>query len=155
MSAEQFELLGIHIGDGCLSKTNKYKEYALLGDITEEREYYESHIIPMFNKVVMKPLLNKKVVGKSYPSMGVFGFLIFNSKIFEHYINLGIKSGPKTSMKLPKLITNAKPDLQRAFLRGLFDTDGSIYFDKNYSAKHNEHRRPRIKWATTSKILKN
>jgi len=152
---KQFELLGIYIGDGCLSKTKKYKEFAVLGDITEEKEYYETHVIPMFNEIIMKPILNKNVVGKSYPSMGVFGFLIFNDKIFEYFTNLGFKSGPKTNMKLPKLITEAKPELQKAFLRGLFDTDGSIYFEKNYSAKHNEHRKPKIKLATTSKTLKN
>ena len=149
-----FELMGISVGDGCLSITKRYKEYAVLGDMTEEKEYYESHVVPLFNEIVMMPLLNKKIVGKTYPTMGVFGFLVFNPKIFNFFTNLGFKTGPKTNMKLSDIVTKAKPHLQRAFLRGLFDTDGSIFFEKNYSAKHEKHNRPKIKLGTTSKIMK-
>ncbi len=153
-SDKQFELMGMHVGDGCISINNRYSEYALLGDIREEREYYESYIIPLFNDAVMMPILNRKVSGKGYPTMGVFGFIVFNSKICKYFMDLGLKPGPKTNIKLPRLVTKAKPELQKAFLRGLFDTDGSIYFEKNYSAKSDKHIRPKIKLGTTSKTLK-
>ncbi len=152
---KKFELLGMCVGDGCISVNDRYSEYALLGDMKEEREYYESHVIPLFNDLIMMPILNRKIVGKLYPKMGVFGFIVFNSKICEYFMSTGLKSGPKTKIKLPKYITRAKPELLKAFLRGLFDTDGSIYFEKNYSAKSDKHIRPKIKLGTTSETLKN
>ena len=33
------ELIGIHIGDGCISKNNRYSEYYLGGDLKEEKKY--------------------------------------------------------------------------------------------------------------------
>ena len=38
-------------------------------------------------------------------------------------------------------------------IRGLFDTDGSLYFEKNRSAKKPENKVPNIKIGTTSKGL--
>ena len=32
------ELLGIHVGDGCISENKRYSEYYLGGDLIEERE---------------------------------------------------------------------------------------------------------------------
>jgi len=154
-SPDLFELMGMYVGDGCISVNDRYKEFALSGDITEEREYYENHVIPLFNKTIMQPLLDKKVTGKAYPSVGVFGFMIFNRKLVEYLVELGLKPGPKTNIKLPELIMKAKPALQARFLRGLFDTDGSIYFDKNYSAKCRIHCIPKIKLAMVSETLKN
>lgn len=153
-SEEHFELIGMYVGDGCISLNDRYSEYALLGDIREEIEYYKSHVIPLFNRTIMMPILNKKVTGKPYSCMGVFGFHVFNPKIVNFFINLGFKPGPKTNIKLPEVITKAKPNLKKAFLRGLFDTDGSIYFERNYSAKSIIHKRPKIKIGTTSIFLK-
>jgi len=152
---KKFELMGIHVGDGCISVNNRYAEYALLGDMREEKEYHETHVIPLFNEIITIPLLNKKVVGKSYPSNGVFGFHIFEPKIVEYFTKLGFKAGPKTNIELPKIITAAKKEHQKAFLRGLFDTDGTVYFEKNYSKNTIKHERPKIKIATTSETLKN
>ncbi len=152
---KQFELMGMHAGDGCISINEKYSEYALLGDMREEREYHESYVIPLFNKLVCIPILGKKIRGKEYPSNGVFGFHIFNPKITQYFIDFGFKKGPKTNLVLPEIITNSKPENKKAFLRGLFDTDGSISFEKNYTARKKLHNRPKIKIATTSKKFKN
>ena len=50
------ELLGIHIGDGCISVNDRYSMYYLGGDLKEEKEYHDNWVGPLFNKKVMNPL---------------------------------------------------------------------------------------------------
>ena len=152
---KEFELFGIIVGDGCISINERYEELAILGDIIEEKEYYESHVIPLFNKTISLPLLNKEIHGKAYSSTGVFGFMVFNSKVAQHFLKFGFKSGPKPDIVLPEIIIKAKPENQKSFLKGLFDTDGSIYFEKNYSMRHSKHTKPKIKLGTSSEKMKN
>jgi len=138
------ELMGIHIGDGCISVTKRYSEYYLGGDIKEEKEYHDKWVAPLFDKKIMMPLYNKKVLYKEHPKVGIYGFHIFDKKIVEFFNKMGIKSGPKINTKIPRKIMKNK-ELSKRFLRGLFDTDGTIYFSKNYSAKKPINNKPRIK----------
>ena len=41
MDCDLAEIIGIHIGDGCISKNNRYCKYYLGGDLKEEREYHD------------------------------------------------------------------------------------------------------------------
>lgn len=151
ITKELAELIGIHIGDGCLSDNGRYKEYALLGDIDEEREYYDNHVVPLFNKIISKPLLGKEIKSKCYPSNGVYGFKIFNDNIFNFYKSLGITVGSKINTKIPKIFLSER--LLKSVLRGIFDTDGTLYFEKNRSAKVPANKVPNIKIGSTSKPL--
>lgn len=146
------ELIGIHIGDGCISKNKRYSEYYLGGDLVEEKEYHDKFVGPLFNKKIMNPLLGKNVQYKEHPKIGIYGFHIFNDKIVNYFEKLGVPIGSKINVKVPKQIMNNK-ELSKRFLRGLFDTDGNIYFDKNRSAKNQENNRPVIKLGTVSKGL--
>jgi intein/homing endonuclease len=148
------EILGMHCGDGCISITPRYKEYALCGDITEEKEYYKKRVVPLFNEIIALPLLKNKIKAKKYPKMGVYGFLLFKKEIVEYFIKLGLSAGSKTNQGIPKIVKDSNIKCKKAFLRGLFDTDGSIYFQKNYSIKISKHKRPIIKIGTTSRKLK-
>ena len=151
ITEELAELIGIHIGDGCLSDNGRYKECALLGDMNEEEEYYKNHIMPLFNRIVAKPLINRELQLKKYPSMGVCGFLCFDKRIFNYYKSLGITVGSKLNTKIPKKFLTRK--LVKHTLRGIFDTDGCIYFDKNRTAKNPINKVPIIRIASTSKQL--
>jgi|TARA_B100001971_G_C18244060_1_gene572953 intein/homing endonuclease len=146
------ELIGIHIGDGCISVNSRYSEYYLGGDLNEEKEYHDNWVGPLFNKKIMNPLFGKDVIYKEHPKVGVYGFYIFNKELVDFFKKLGIVSGSKINMGIPKKILLDKYLLKR-FLRGLFDTDGSIYFDKNHSAKVPINNYPRIKLDTVSKVL--
>jgi intein/homing endonuclease len=146
------ELFGIHIGDGCISVNSRYSEYYLGGDITEERDYHDNWVAPLFNKKIMIPLYNKNVNYKAHPKVGIYGFHIFDKRIVEFFNCYGIKSGSKINVGIPSLILN-NPNLLKRFLRGLFDTDGTLYFDKNYSAKNPVNNHPIIKLGTVSKTL--
>ncbi len=146
------EILGIHIGDGCISITNSYKEYYLGGDITQERDYHLNWVSELYNKNIMIPLYNKKVEYKNRPKVGIIGFHVFDGKIVNFFLNLGVESGSKINVEVPKLIMEKK-SIYKRFLRGLFDTDGCIYFDKNRSSKNPINNQPTIKLSSVSSKL--
>jgi len=148
------ELIGIHTGDGCISKNKRYSEYYLGGDIKEEKEYHNKWVSLLFNKKIMIPLFNKKVKYKEYPKTGIYGFYIFNKDLVNFFRKLGINHGSKINIEIPKQILKNK-NLSKRFLRGLFDTDGSIYFDRNKSSKNQLNNRPNIKLGTVSLKLAN
>jgi hypothetical protein len=146
------EIIGMHIGDGCISVNKRYSEYYLGGDLIEEREYHDKWVTPLFNKKIMIPLYNKKVNYKEHPKVGIYGFHIFDKKIVELFKSFGITSGSKINIRIPLKIRKNK-GLYKRFLRGLFDTDGTIYFNKNTSKKKPINNQPVIKLGTVSKEL--
>lgn len=148
------ELLGAHIGDGCISENERYSEYYLGGDITEEKDYHDNWIGPLFNAKIMRPLFNKDVVYKSHQKVGIYGFHIFNKNLVNFFKDFGICSGSKINVGIPSEILKDK-SLTTRFLRGLFDTDGNLFFDKNRSAKSPKNDRPMIKIGTVSIKLAN
>lgn len=148
------ELIGIHIGDGCISVNRRYQEYYLGGDLKEEKDYHDKWVSELFNKKVMLPLCNKRVRYKSYPKLGIYGFYIFDKRVVDFFRSLGIKAGSKINVSIPKKI-RGDSSLSKRFLRGLFDTDGNIYFDKNRSAKIKMNNQPTIKLGTVSNKLIN
>jgi len=152
IDGDMAELLGIHIGDGCISRNPRYSEYYLGGDITEEKEYHDKWVSVLFNRKVMIPLYGKNIRYKEHPKVGIYGFHIFDDKIVNFFNKLGIKSGTKINIEIPKQIME-RTQLSKRFLRGLFDTDGTIYFDKNRTAKNPINNVPVIKLGTVSKIL--
>ncbi|MBU3906639.1 MAG: hypothetical protein KKA64_00115 [Nanoarchaeota archaeon] len=146
------EIIGIHIGDGCISQNKRYSEYYLGGDLTEEKEYHNQWVGPLFNKKIMIPLFGKKVNYKEHPKVGIYGFYIFDKKLTKFFEQFGIFPGHKIDIRIPKLILNNKK-LSLRFLRGLFDTDGCLYFDRNRSCKNPINNVPTIKLGTVSKGL--
>jgi len=132
------ELLGIFIGDGHLSDhqasvcTNSKtdKEHATL-----TAEFIESLFrIP----VSLRELKNENTVIVVASSVSVVKFL--NKQ--------GMPQGNKiqNNLAVPRWIMR-KSSYQKAFLRGLFDTDGCIYLDKH---KINKKRYNHLGWAITS-----
>ena len=146
------ELFGIHIGDGCISENNRYSEYYLGGDLIEEREYHDNWVGPLFNKKIMNPLFGKNVNYKEHPKIGIYGFHIFDKKLVDFFRDFDICIGSKINVGIPRIILNDKKLLKR-FIRGLFDTDGTIYFEKSYTSKHLKNNHPIIKLGTVSKNL--
>ncbi len=141
------EALGIHVGDGCISITERYCEYALLGDRLEEREYYDSHVSPIFSKILKRP-----IVCKEYISNGTYGFHIFNKKVVDFFLGFGLPAGSKLNIDIPNFVKKDQ-GLLKLFLRGLFDTDGNLYFDKHRQVKNPLNNVPQIKLDSTSKHL--
>jgi intein/homing endonuclease len=78
-------------------------------------------------------------------STGVVGFQIWSDALVQFKHNsLGLILGKKKDITIPKLIPQYK-ELQIAFLRGFFDTDGCLYMYKLYGKLY-----PRVEMATIS-----
>jgi len=153
------EFLGWYAGDGCLSVNSRYSEFALTGDIDEEYIFYENIICPTVNGLFGK-YLKKPIRLKRYISSRVCGFYTFD-KNFINFLkkNYGLKAGKKIDIKIPASVRTKEEKIP--FIRGLFDTDGSIFFcrsnfiPKKQSFFNKFHYKPKIKVATISYNLIN
>lgn len=154
-NANTAELVGLSFGDGGLTyrkNTNRVK-FQLKGDMREEKENYINHIAPLFNKEVMIPLFRRKVGFVFSIKKNCYGISVESVKIEKPLNYLGIPSGVKKELFIPKWILSNKEYMYR-FLRGYFDTDGSISCQRNYSIKNNKHHTQiRISFASISKNL--
>ena len=117
------EEIGIHLGDGFLS--DKKYEYRLKGG-KDEAEYYDIFINNLYKK-----LYNLDVRIKEYES--TYGFEVYSRAIWQFKVEcLGISPGRKDSIKLPKILKINDKNILTAFIRGIFDTDGSVSFSNRY-----------------------
>jgi len=154
-NANTTELVGLSFGDGGLTFRNNSKrvKFQLRGDLREEKENYEKHIAPLFNKEVMLPLFGRKVGFVFNKRMNFYGISVESVKIEKPLNYLGIPSGVKKELFIPEWIKNNK-NYSKLFLRGYFDTDGSVSCQRNYSIKNNKyHTQIRIYLVSTSKNL--
>lgn len=124
ITPELAEEIGMHYGDGFLSE--KRYDYRLKGNPKDEKEYYLNYIKPLFAK-----LYNVNInLKESYQS---FGFELYSKAIWEFKTKvIGIKPGQKYNIAFPEILKVNNVKILGAFLRGLFDTDGSLSFKTRY-----------------------
>lgn len=124
LTPELAEEIGMQFGDGFLSK--KRYDYRLKGNPNDEKEYYQNYIKHLFKK-----LFNVEVnLKESYNS---YGFELRSKAIWEFKTKvLGIKPGKKYNIRLPEILKIKNVEIVTAFIRGLFDTDGSLNFKTRY-----------------------
>ncbi len=121
------EFYGIMLGDGNLNKTKGYKigtyMIRIVGDSRKDRDYLINFVKPLIESLFSI----KTKIGKFKNENAMF--------VEAHSINLvkfleskGFKPGNKIKNKLeiPDWIRQ-NPSFLRSCLRGLYDTDGSIY----------------------------
>ncbi len=123
LTPELAEEIGLHCGDGFLS--SKRYEYRLKGN-KNEKEYYD-----LFIKNLYKKLFNVDIKLKEYETTYGFEFHSKSFWTFKHEI-LGLPSGKKDDMDFPNVIKVNDLQILTSFIRGLFDTDGSVSFVKKY-----------------------
>jgi len=151
ITSELAEIAGAFAANGCLQK-----DYLCMwGNITEDREYYDTVLVPLFESC-----FNVKLKPHEKKSNSVYGFYLCNKnvvKIFNEF--LGFPVGSKTyTVRVPKIILNSNSrEIQASFVRGYADGDGCLNFHKRYgkykefSRKHNVY--PRIILISVSKDL--
>lgn len=125
LTEELAEETGIHLGDGFLS--DKKNDFRVKGHRIDEKEYYDKHI-----KALYKKIYNLKVKIKDYGDS--YGFELYSQaiKIFKTN-SLKIQPGKKDKITVPTIIKkHPNPKIIAAFLRGIFDTDGSMHFKTKY-----------------------
>lgn len=154
MTPELAEICGIHAGDGYLRKRQINKTELDISGALEEKEYYDNHVIPLFNK-----FFNLRLKGRFF-SRGTYGFVIWNIKVGPLIHELGFPYGEKSSIvNIPNIILESRNKLfYSRFLRGLFDTDGCLIFQKKYGKNYCLFKRrynhyPIIILSTVSKRL--
>ena len=128
MSPLLAEEIGMHYGDGFLS-ARKY-DYRLKGNPNDEKEYYLNYIKPLF-----KSLYNIKINPKDFEAS--FGFELYSKAFWEFKTKvLKIRPGNKRNIRFPEALKVKDEKILAAFIRGLFDTDGSVSFISKYGYKN-------------------
>lgn len=120
------EFYGIMLGDGNSHRTKAYKKgtymIRIVGDTVKDREYLTNYVKPMIEKLFK---INVRV-GK-FKSNAMF--IEAHSKNLIDFLEIkGFKPGDKirNQLGIPEWIKNNKKFL-KVCLRGLYDTDGSVY----------------------------
>jgi intein/homing endonuclease len=129
ITEELAELVGIMYGDGCMTNKHNYTyRISIFCNKKKDREhaFYIKKIFVNNFDIIPKETINDK---KSDLTLYVL------SKSLTIYFNkiLQIPYSPKILTNIPSYIKEHQPYL-KAFLRGLFDTDGCVTYqrDKGY-----------------------
>lgn len=139
LNSKKCELIGLHTGDGTLYQTNRAKVWEIRGS-TEEKDFYGNYI-PKLLYQIFKIRLEPK-----YRAGGTYGIQTCNKEIINFLISVNFPVGSKArTVKVPDFIFKTNKKNQLSFLRGLFDTDGCLSFDKGH---------PRIDFCFASKDLR-
>ena len=152
-SEELAEFAGLAFGDGSLTYrkgTNKLR-FQLRGDAKSDREHYLTFVIPLCNKL-LNPILGRNVALVEDRKKNSFGVSIESAKIKAFFDFVGVPIGVKRELYTPGWIKE-KREYSKAFVRGLFDTDGTISYLKNNTAKTNLHIVDYVSIVSTSKNL--
>jgi len=119
LTEELAEEIGIHLGDGTLPDKKYY--FSVRGGY-EEEGYYTDFVLLLYKKIYNISLPLKK-------RSSACGFEI-NSKALYNFKSktLGLVTGKKTyRIEVPREIIEADNEkIMKAFIRGVFDTDGSF-----------------------------
>ncbi len=152
ISPEFAELLGAFAGDGWISKGNTGISLFISGNPKDEQEYY-NRIKELFASV-----FGINVNPRAFPYWGTFGILVCNRSVIQDFIDAGMPVGNKSAIvKVPEKIINNKR-LHIHFVRGFFDTDGCIYFQKSYNKNASKwqkscRHKPAVQLCSVSKEL--
>jgi intein/homing endonuclease len=115
------ELIGATLGDGNVyDKRPSYVEYC--GNPISDRYYFEHVLLPIVSKEISyRPRLFVRDLG--------LRFRVNNASFVQWLKQVGIPAGEAKGMaKIPELIS-ADRRLMICCVRGIHDTDGSVYFD--------------------------
>ena len=150
MNNDLWELFGVFLGDGCISKTfSKYENRwlylsILTGHMKDDLDYYDSRILPILK------LFNCKAGYQFRPEYNVITIRINNKKIFTFLKNLGMPVGKKKDkLRISKEIFFSSKETKAAVLRGLLDTDGHMF-----ARKDEGYRYPYIKITSASRLFR-
>jgi len=120
------ELWGIAIGDGWIGRGSGLTLF-ISGDPIEDKNYYDKHI-----KLLFKNVFNYTINPIPFAYWDTYGIAIGKKEIIKEFIKNNFPIGKKKLIKIP-IKFKSKRRLSISLLRGIFDTDGTIYFQKNYN----------------------
>jgi intein/homing endonuclease len=138
------ELIGMHIGDGTLYRTNRGMVWELRGSL-DEKEYYDNNVVSLLMSIFLGDYRAKfRSGGKN----GCYGVQTSRKELTSFLLRYDFKPGTKTyTVRIPDYVKYASKKIKFSFLRGIFDTDGCLRFDKNHT-KRNYY--PKIEFSSAS-----
>lgn len=149
LSPEICEVVGAFIGDGCFNcYKNKLYQVEFAGDFRKDILYYNNTIIPVMKSVI--PNLKPHIYRPNSEENGMR--VVFYSKAFFHFLKdyFGFLPGKKAhTVSIPEKII-LDDSFIRAAIRGIFDTDGTVFLDRRAAYKFPY---PRISLQIVSKSL--
>lgn len=132
-SKELSEFIGILFGDGYIIERGRIHRIGITLNATEDRFYFQ-HV-----KELIKRLFNLKVEGKPRKNQNTLDIVIHSKGIANFLLLMGLPNGSKKDrLHIPNWILEKK-GLLKSFLRGLMDTDGSLFFAKRGTYKQNQY----------------
>lgn len=125
------EFLGILTGDGYMNHYINKNIYIIeiAGDKRFDKDYLENYIFTLIKQLFN---LNPKVYCKNKENSEYIRIL--SKGLFSYLQIIGFKKGKKEQINVPKWILN-DPNFMISFIRGVFDTDGSLMLMKKPSKK--------------------
>tara|TARA_Y100000310_G_C20687415_1_gene819989 strand:+ start:1319 stop:2377 length:1059 start_codon:yes stop_codon:yes gene_type:complete len=134
------EFFGALMGDGCITKHKlkgkKHYKYIIIfsGHKYLEKKYHEDYLRSLIKNEFN---LNSSIaLGKKQK---VRTLKIFNRSLLEELVRYDFPLGKKgQKLEIPKKLSKLSWKYKKFIIRGLFDTDGSIYArkDENYMHPH-------------------
>lgn len=144
ITPERCEFVGALIGDGNLWTDRHRFRIELTGDPILDKDYFiylSKLACTIFNKAPYKFRIR----------YGGLRFRLQSKSAFELLTSMGFKSGKKAkTIKIPKIIINKGWRSVKYVIRGIFDTDGTVFFSKK---TYKERIYPTIEISTMSKNL--
>lgn len=118
--------LGLVYSDGCI--TNHNTNYKLTLELQES----DKHIIETFRDLISPEkqiyCVNKSEINPKWSNL--YGITVDDKYIVNKLKEYGMIVGKTYNRRFPEVILNSSEDIQRHFIRGYFDGDGSIYYKK-------------------------
>ncbi|MDO8655985.1 MAG: LAGLIDADG family homing endonuclease, partial [Nanoarchaeota archaeon] len=113
------------------------------------KSYYTDHISPLMKSIFGFSFNSKFRSGGAH---GVWGIQTSKKEVSTLFLSYGFTPGRKThTVTIPSFIFESSLEVKRALVRGLFDTDGCIRFDR--INKQALHTYPRIEYSSASEAL--
>jgi len=147
ITPEKAEICGIFAGDGTLYKTTDSGFVLEIRGGTDEVLYYR-HVKLLFENLFNRKIkiLKRKYKGGFTIGIRLCGKLVMD--VFHNTFNFPIGKKSRT-VKIPSFILNSKkPEIWKSYLRGEFDTDGSIYIKK--TGNKNRYKQPVVSFTSLS-----
>jgi len=125
LSVGSCEFIGALIGDGFTNKHGSSYITEFCGDKRFDKNYYDELIIPLVQKMFQV----KAHLRYRDNTMWIrFNSVSIHKMLTERF---GIPAGVKfDKVMIPKEIINSTPEFIASTIRGIFDTDGCVFFDK-------------------------
>src|SRR5712691_10993426 len=118
LTEQESEILGILFGDGCLSITERSVQITITGNKIDDENYLLGHVRALFLKAFDLELTSRYRHGEN--TMDLYRH---SKKVASVLHSWGMPFGlKKLDVLVPKLQV-----IPNSFIRGVFDTDGSVY----------------------------